>query len=72
MYVPVDATTIAIHSGVDEEELVFVNFEQGDVEDMAAALPKTASNAPLFALLGGLFLLIAGGMTLRRRGNTSA
>lgn len=72
MYVPVDSPTVAVHSGVDEEELVFVMFEAGDAEDMGDALPKTASNAPLFALLGGLFLLIAGGMTLRRRGNASA
>jgi len=35
--------------------------------DAGHQLPKTASSLPLVALLGGVFLAIGAGMTLRRR-----
>lgn len=67
VYVPVEAPEprIAFVAPTAAATTTYVAFEEAD--DVGESLPKTASNMPMFALLGGLFLAIAGGMAMRRR-----
>ncbi len=67
VYVPVESPvpTLAFEP-VAAATLTYVDYEEGE-EEIAPALPMTASNMPVFALSGSLFLIIAGGMAIRRR-----
>jgi LPXTG-motif cell wall-anchored protein len=68
VYVPVEAPEprIAFVAPTAAATTAYYDFEESE-EELGASLPKTASNMPMFALLGGLFLAIAGGMAMRRR-----
>jgi LPXTG-motif cell wall-anchored protein len=67
VYVPVESPTPTLaFEPVAAASMTYIDYEEGD-EEMAPALPKTAGDMPVFAVLGSLFLIIAGGLAFRRR-----
>jgi hypothetical protein len=64
-YVKVRAPEMALAPADPQERYVFIPVEEPQ-QQLAAALPATASFLPLFGLLGGMSLLLGGWLTAMR------
>jgi hypothetical protein len=67
-YVKVREPVVALAPAEETTPLVVTPIEEEPQEQVAAALPETASAMPLFGLAGGAFLFLGGLLSALRRG----